>query len=432
MFSGVDPSNPASVKSFRQALTKVLLKGFLSQEFITQFLDEYLDEFVKAFTHVSADRVNNYEVYEALGDTVVNACIMRYISEKYPEIVNIEWLTKLKNLFQSKVWLFRIAMVLGFEKWVRYSLEDFEVFYQVPNYRNTQEYQSIFEDTTEAFFGCFLECFIKSGYSFGAALQIAYYVLWWAFEEDPPEIRYEDVYDPVTRLKSVMSERGGTIETLEGHVWDYDGAGESFKDTSGEVVMYTHTYYGWVTSVKKKGVHVRGAKTTIIGQATAPGESEAKQAAALMALNNLKAYYESKGKVWKEYPKDRYLRDKEWNGFFGTSRQRGLKKGGAVEVNYKKPKPPPKPDWLWMGNVAPAVSGPKKIATRGSPSRPRADSKPRAEPKPPAEAEPRPKPRAEARPPLTGGLATAPRVMGGGRKWVPKAKRAPTGGGLWD
>lgn len=348
---GVDPKDPENLKDFRGALNKVLLKGFLSPGFITSFLDEYMGEFVTAFTHKSVSSSVNMEVYEALGDTVVNACIMRYINSKYPTIVSVEWLTKLKHLYQSTAWLYRVAQVLGFLDWVRCDEEDFQVFAQFPYYEALQAYRSIYEDTTEAFFGCFLSCFTKAGYSFGAALQISYYVIWWAFEEIGIDISYERVYDPVTRLKAAMTLKGGAIESLEGQRWDFDVSGSEFKDTSGTVPMYTYTYYGWVIS---RGGQ-RGKKETVIGQASAPEDSLAKQTAALRALDNLRTYYESKGKVWYEPRRDPYESDHAWKGFLGNKRQARLREEGAEEVHYVKKAPAPRVNYTWLTDQVPGV-----------------------------------------------------------------------------
>ena len=39
-----------------------------------------------AFTHKSADPKNNYEFIEILGDSILNASIVAYMDERFPQI----------------------------------------------------------------------------------------------------------------------------------------------------------------------------------------------------------------------------------------------------------------------------------------------------------------------------------------------------------
>jgi hypothetical protein len=206
-----------------------------------------------------------------------------------------------------------------------------------------------------------------------------------------------------------MIRRNGTIETLEGEVWDFDGAGKPYKNVSGLVPMYTYTYYGWVTSKKTtKGTYARGDQRRMIGQGTSPNKAQAKQLAAAQGLATLKAHYEAQGKKWFEPHRDPYESDQSWKGFLKHRRQSDLRKAGAKEVFYgPKPVPPPPVDLSWM---APKATASLTKGPSASSAAPKASS---AAPKVAA---------------TDLAAKDRPRPKGVGRTWVPKTTK---GGEMW-
>src|SRR5271156_4221669 len=79
-----------------------------------------MEMFLEAFTDASYDEIYNYELIEFSGDLDVNRAIGGYIRQRYPHIINVEWLTKIKHYLTSKRALSIIADKLGFVEYIRY------------------------------------------------------------------------------------------------------------------------------------------------------------------------------------------------------------------------------------------------------------------------------------------------------------------------
>lgn len=179
------------------------LKNF--EKFITP---ETLKMYKTAFTSKTVDLVNNYELFELLGDLYVNASIMKYLREWNPNIVSVMYLTRLKHNISSKKQLAEISEKAGF--WTHIIVDEenrarFEAMAPEDRKENT-DYMSLLEDVFEAFIGATAEIADKiSGEGMGFI--VCYKIIKSFLKEIHISLEHTDVFDAKTIFKELCDRR---------------------------------------------------------------------------------------------------------------------------------------------------------------------------------------------------------------------------------
>lgn len=107
---------------FESFIKSLLSRARLTETTMAYLLSpESLKSFRVAFTHKSMNvsAMENYELAELVGDSVINAIIIAYIRARFPKVVNVDWISRLKNTTVSKEKLASLADKHGFLKWIR-------------------------------------------------------------------------------------------------------------------------------------------------------------------------------------------------------------------------------------------------------------------------------------------------------------------------
>ena len=256
--------------NFENMLRNILKKGKLKKEYIDQIIKNGIPLYSQAFTHPTADENNNYEPLEFLGDSIVNCVIVWYLSRRFPQLNcqdGVKILARLKiNLVSKKVFA-NFGSELDFWKYVSADKET----------RDTKMKKTL-EDVFEAFFGA-TQKLIDSEIRMGVGYSICYNIIQNLFENMQISLKYEDLYDPKTRLKEVF---------------------DFFKDKIGQV-KYENERVERIQYVKVYRLYTdeRGKKQKILlGQGSAALKPDAVQKAASRAIE----YLNREGKFIKEVP----------------------------------------------------------------------------------------------------------------------------------
>jgi len=256
--------------NFENMLRNILKKGKLKKEYIDRIIKNGMLLYSQAFTHPTADENNNYEPLEFLGDSIVNCVIVWYLSRRFPQLNcqdGVKILARLKiNLVSKKVFA-NFGSELDFWKYVSADKET----------RDTKMKKTL-EDVFEAFFGA-TQKLIDSEIRMGVGYSICYNIIQNLFENMQISLKYEDLYDPKTRLKEVF---------------------DFFKDKIGQV-KYENERVERIQYVKVYRLYTdeRGKKQKILlGQGSAALKPDAVQKAASRALE----YLNREGKFIKEVP----------------------------------------------------------------------------------------------------------------------------------
>lgn len=250
--------------AFKQLIIQLLKRGDVSDRIIDILTD---DDSMKlyniAFQHHSVDTENNYEYLEFLGDSIVNTCIVWYISRRFTHLSGskgVKVLARLKiNLISRKNFA---------ECGQRINLWDYITCSDIV--RSTCK-RKVLEDVFEAFFGattylCDSKVYFNSGYC------IVYSILANIFDELELSLKYEDLFDARTRIKELFDANKG-LGNLQ-----YD----TVRDP------HTNIFTVKVFLVKPQTDAATPPVRIFLGQGFANSKSDAVQSASQAAINILR------------------------------------------------------------------------------------------------------------------------------------------------
>lgn len=194
-------------ESFVRYIKSLLQRGRLAPHYMDILVnEENLKEFGKAFTSKSADEVNNYEVYEQMGDIGLNAFIVKYMYKRFPKLKcvdGVKIVARLRINYGDKETLYRLGDKLGFWPYISAS-QDF---------RNRMK-KHLIEDVFESFIGC-VEYLLDTYFRPGVGSGIIHDILKSVYDEIDISLKYEDLYDAKTRLKELFDRYKNELGTLQ-------------------------------------------------------------------------------------------------------------------------------------------------------------------------------------------------------------------------
>lgn len=244
--------------SFFVFIKNLLMRaGNFKPEIIEAFFQEqHKKMYVDAFTSLAFDPINNYEMYEQIGDSSLGKFLSFYFLKRFSNLNNPEGvatIARLKINYGSKTQLSSIANSLDFWPYISCTEEE----------RNKRKIH-LLEDVFEAFIGV-TELITENIVGKFQGQRLIYLILEKIFNQIEISLEREDLYDPKTILKEFFDTHKNFGELLY----------ESLSKNEKEII---------VTYVYKK---IKNNKILIgIGSGTTKKESE--QQAAKNAIKYLK------------------------------------------------------------------------------------------------------------------------------------------------
>ena len=243
-----------------------------------------LELYKNAFTASSADSVNNYEIFEQLGDVTANKFIVWYSYKRFPQLFcpqGIKVVARLKINYGSKQTFYKIAdQQLKFWPWIAASQKE----------RDTRK-KHLLEDVFEAFCGV-TEFILDNETVQGVGNSIVYDILKNLFDNINISLKYEDLYDNKTRLKEFFDKNKNNLGTIK-----YLESPRAESDTFRIVRLFQvpnqqkricnycnqkiNTQVSSESDIKRNG-------WVLLAEGKAPIKSDAEQNAAGFAIRNLK------------------------------------------------------------------------------------------------------------------------------------------------
>ena len=154
-----------------------------------------MSQFVTSFTSPDVNNEKNYELYETLGDKLLNNCVLWYISNRFPQL-NVsdamDLMTKIKIRIIQTNWLGGLSHSLGFYDYIHCL-------------RNLGENArlKVLEDVFESFFAV-LNMIVDNQYKKGMGMVVCYRFIASLLDEKDISISYDFLVDPKTQLKEVF------------------------------------------------------------------------------------------------------------------------------------------------------------------------------------------------------------------------------------
>ena len=244
---------------FSDMIKNLLLSGKLKPEYTDLIFDKGQDVYSQVFTHPSVDSKDNYEIYEILGDSTINSCMVWYFYRRFPQLnspAGVKVIARLKINYVSKNIFYKFAEHINFWKFISADA----------NTRQTKMKPTL-EDVFEAFFGS-TQYLIDKYIHQGAGYSICYNIIANLMDTIDISLKYEDLFDAKTRLK----------ETFD--MFSKDGIGQlKYENEKVDQIQYV-TVYRIVQSGPKRGKY-------FIGKGSASLKPDAEQRAAENAIRTL-------------------------------------------------------------------------------------------------------------------------------------------------
>lgn len=283
-------------REFSTFLREQMERASLKKEVIEDLIKD-LEPWKVCFVHKNVDPKNNYENYEFYGDKIVSSAAASFIQKKYGDKIKAPvWLTKIYHYIVSSKILAKVGEQVGFSKFIRVNKEllreDLEKR-KVPSYIPVEKHKifsSIIEDTVEAFFGC-MSTLLEQKLSRGASLEICTRILHSYYRTVNIDISYENLFDPVTRLKELYQSQLRWFETttlVKGRRQKTVYLEEKVEEAEDGSNIYTYTVYGWL---KEKEISEKNKKVIASQQGWDPDttRNEAAKNALLYLKDALRA-----------------------------------------------------------------------------------------------------------------------------------------------
>ena len=273
---------PSITPEFKDFIISLLKVGKLKEERIRDFTDEEsMIIFRTSFIHRSYGSEENYELNEFLGDVVVNNCIAFYLRRRFPRVVSVKYLTRLKHNLVSQKSLASIAKNFGFLNNILYGKNVEDIVKQSEFSATADEYvNAMLEDTLEAFIGA-LVSIIDEKTRIGVGYSVAYNIISSYLNQLNVSLNYEDIFDPKSRIK----------ELYDRLRWDFDRQIKTFKLKSAgkneAQDVWKCQIYGYPYGDRKRTDENR----TQISYGIGSTKTEAQNKASLLALSILAKKY---------------------------------------------------------------------------------------------------------------------------------------------
>lgn len=266
---------------FKQFISGLLARGKITPKYMDILTnDNSMKEYDKVFTAKEVDSNDNYEIYEKLGDPTANKFIVWYMYRRFPQLDCAEGVSVIARLlinYGAKASFARLGDDLGFWPFITQTIEKREV-----------SKKTLVEDCFEAFIGC-TEYLLDKNTRMGVGYAVVYDILASIFDKEDISLKYEDLYDPITRLKEVFDffNKKGSTNKL--------GAYTIITTKNPTNQINSSTVY--LARGKREAVPDNGPNDTllpkssweVLGRGMAASKSDSQQKAAEQAIRNLRS-----------------------------------------------------------------------------------------------------------------------------------------------
>lgn len=182
--------------SFKNFIKNILEKSKLKSKYINELISDHnMKYYDQAFTAASANPINNYEIFEQIGDLSANKFIVSYAYNRFPQLecpAGVKVVARLRINYGSRQSFSKIGEQLGFWDFISADEED-----------RMRSKKDLIEDCVEAFIGC-TEQVLDKTFRPGVGYAIVYDILASIFNKIDISLHYNDLYDAKTRLKELF------------------------------------------------------------------------------------------------------------------------------------------------------------------------------------------------------------------------------------
>ena len=278
---------------FTMMIVKLLKKGKLKRQYLNMLVSkESLKQYGYAFTAKSADKDNNYERFEQLGDVTANKFIVWYVYRRFPQLdctEGVKVAARLRINYGAKAFFGKLGEELGFWPFITAQIEGTE---RNMYYRNRNK-QDLLEDCLEAFIGC-TEYLLDKAFRPGVGYAIVYDILENIFNSIDISLDYSKLYDAKTRLKE-------TFDFFTNQIGTWTFIDKKFETENGYTNTLSRIYQipSYLSPPNTRHNSEPKSGWVLLGEGSACKKGNAQQVAAENALLRLK-----QNGIFKEPPSE--------------------------------------------------------------------------------------------------------------------------------
>lgn len=182
---------------FREFIRLLLNKSKLKTKYLDVLLsEENMRQYAIAFTSITVDEKENFEVYEQLGDVTANKFIVWYMYRRFPQLKcteGVKIVARLRINYGAKQSFYELAEKLGFWPYITASVSE-----------RASNMRPLLEDVFESFIGV-TEFLLDTHFEqIGIGNAMVYRFLSSVFDDIPISLKYKDLIDAKTRLKELF------------------------------------------------------------------------------------------------------------------------------------------------------------------------------------------------------------------------------------
>lgn len=279
-------------ENFKRLISSLLKKGGLRNKYIRILTsEESMKQYASAFTSELVDEVNNYQVYEQMGDLTGNKFIVWYMYKRFPQLKcaeGVKVVARLRINYGAKQSFSDIAKGLGFWPYI-----------SATNDLRQRKMKPLLEDVFEAFLGV-TESILDDKIRIGIGYALVYDILKSVFDEMDISLKYEHLYDAKTRLKELFDMYESNLGPLV------------YKETKNDLITQSQVFRvnGGKYEIRQNGTinkkRIVGGKNILLGSGTAALKADAQQNAAKDSLKllNSQGWVKQVPRVYKKFNDD--------------------------------------------------------------------------------------------------------------------------------
>lgn len=172
------------------------LPGVLSEESITKMVaPRAMSVYTTALTHSSIDSEHNFQSHEFIGDSSINMGTTTYIRKRFPKVIDIRWLTRIKQLLVSTKYFQGLAEKYGL-------MDVFVIKEGVYEALSPKDKASLMDDVFEAAMGAIYNVATMI-FQKGFGHLLVYTIITTMFDTLTIPLDWNAFMDPVSRIKEV-------------------------------------------------------------------------------------------------------------------------------------------------------------------------------------------------------------------------------------
>ncbi len=256
---------------FKNLIVHFLRLGRVKEDKIGKFTDKKsMNQFRYSFIHKSHGGEELAGLSKYLGDVVIDNCMAFYLRKRFPEVISVKYLTRLKHNMAENDMLGLCVEDTRILKYVLYGDKLKETIARYENLHESEDYTGLLKGAFSSFIGTMVTI-IDDKTIDGAGYLVAYNIISHYLNKISMTLDYESVFSNKYRLKEIFDKRK----------WEFHREIETTENKNDKT---WHTViYGYPYGDQRRG----SSQRVVIGEGVGTTKKSATDIASIRGLHAL-------------------------------------------------------------------------------------------------------------------------------------------------